>query len=106
MRNYTQACRRARDEKLMTNILQTLRSNGNVLVIVDTAHILEQLSKNKDSGLVTYSLALLRNVFYNVMEFAKSQIEWMSDKLMKSFEGARNNPFQIRNWYLCHTLSV
>lgn len=42
---------------------------------------------------------------YNVIEFAKSQIEWMSDKLMKSFEGARNNPFQFRHLNLCHTLA-
>lgn len=110
--NYTQARRRARDEKLMTNILQTLRNNGNVLVTVDTAgrvlelaHMLEQLWKNKDSGLIAYSLALLNNVCYNVVEFAKSQIEWMSDKLMKSFEGARNNPFQFRNLQLCHNLA-
>lgn len=109
---YQQARRRARDEKLMTNILQTLRNNGNVLVTVDTAgrvlelaHMLDQLWKNKDSGLLAYSLALLNNEGYNVMEFAKSQIEWMSDKLMKSFEGARNNPFQFKHVQLCHSLS-
>lgn len=109
---YQQARRRARDEKLMTNILQTLRSNGNVLIAVDTAgrvlelaHMLDQLWKNKDSGLMAYSLALLSNVSYNVIEFAKSQIEWMSDKLMKSFEGARNNPFQFRHLRLCHSMS-
>lgn len=110
--SYNQARRRARDEKLMTNILQTLRSGGNVMVTVDTAgrvlelaHMLEQLWKNKESGLLAYSLALLNNVCYNVVEFAKSQIEWMSDKLMKSFEGARNNPFQFRHLQLCHTLA-
>lgn len=109
---YQQARRRARDEKLMTNILQTLRNNGNVLLSVDTAgrvlelaHMLDQLWKNKESGLMAYSLALLNNVSYNVIEFAKSQIEWMSDKMMKSFEGARNNPFQFRHLRICHNLS-
>lgn len=109
---YQQARRRARDEKLMTNILQTLRNNGNVLVTVDTAgrvlelaHMLDQLWKNKESGLMAYSLSLINNQSYNVVEFAKSQIEWMSDKLMKSFEGARNNPFQFRHVRLCHNLS-
>lgn len=109
---YQQARRRARDEKLMTNILQTLRNNGNVMVTVDTAgrvlelaHMLDQLWKNKESGLMAYSLALLNNVSYNVVEFAKSQIEWMSDKLMKSFEGARNNPFQFRHVKLCHSMA-
>nr|XP_023012398.1 probable cleavage and polyadenylation specificity factor subunit 2 isoform X1 [Leptinotarsa decemlineata]XP_023012405.1 probable cleavage and polyadenylation specificity factor subunit 2 isoform X2 [Leptinotarsa decemlineata] len=107
---YQQARRRARDEKLMTNILQTLRNNGNVLIAVDTAgrvlelaHMLDQLWRNKESGLLAYSLALLTNVSYNVVEFAKSQIEWMSDKLMRSFEGARNNPFQFKHLQLCHT---
>lgn len=108
---YQQARRRARDEKLMTNILQTLRNYGNVLIAVDTAgrvlelaHMLDQLWRNKESGLLAYSLALLNNVSYNVVEFAKSQIEWMSDKLMKSFEGARNNPFQFKHLQLCHSL--
>ncbi|XP_046656106.1 probable cleavage and polyadenylation specificity factor subunit 2 isoform X2 [Daphnia pulicaria] len=108
---YAQPRRRSRDEKLMTNILQTLRGGGNVLVAVDTAgrvlelaHMLEQLWRNQESGLRAYSLALLNNVAYNVNEFAKSQIEWMSDKLMKSFEGARNNPFGFKYLQLCHTL--
>lgn len=66
--------------------------------------MLDQLWRNKESGLLAYSLALLNNVSYNVVEFAKSQIEWMSDKLMKSFEGARNNPFQFKHLQLCHSL--
>ena len=109
---YQQARRRARDEKLMTNILQTLRNNGNVMVTVDTAgrvlelaHMLDQLWKNKESGLMAYSLALLSNVSYNVVEFSKSMIEWMSAKLMKSFEGARNNPFQFKHVKLCHNMT-
>lgn len=81
---YQQARRRTRDEKLMTNILQTLRNSGNVLVAVDTAgrvlelaHMLDQLWRNKDSGLLAYSLALLNNVSYNVVEFAKSQVSFL-----------------------------
>lgn len=109
---YPQARRRARDEKLMTNILQTLRNNGNVLIAVDPAgrvlelaHMLDQLWRNKDSGLMAYSLVFLSNVSYNVIEFAKSQIEWMSDKLMKSFEGARNNPFTLKHLRLIHSMN-
>ena len=81
---YTQARRRLRDEQLMTNILATLRNSGNVLVCVDTAgrvlelaHMVDQLWSNKDSGLLAYSLALLNNVAFNVVEFAKSQIKWI-----------------------------
>lgn len=65
------------------NILQTLRNNGNVLVAVDTAgrvlelaHMLDQLWRNRESGLLAYSLALLNNVAYNVVEFAKSQVQY------------------------------
>ncbi|CAD6231676.1 GSCOCG00001529001-RA-CDS [Cotesia congregata] len=67
--SYQQARRRLRDEKLMTNILQTLRGGGNVLIGVDTAgrvlelaHMLDQLWRNKESGLLAYSLALFTNV--------------------------------------------
>lgn len=34
-----------------------------------------------------------------------SQVEWMSDKLMRCFEDKRNNPFQFRHLSLCHGLS-
>ncbi|GAB6020668.1 cleavage and polyadenylation specificity factor subunit 2 [Chamberlinius hualienensis] len=109
---YNQARRKKRDEQLMTNILQTLRNGGNVLVAVDTAgrvlelaHMVDQLWRNQDSGLQAYSLALINTVSYNVVEFAKSQVEWMSDKIMRSFEGARNNPFHFKHLQLCHRLS-
>lgn len=73
--------------------------------VLELAHMLDQLWRNKESGLLAYSLALLNNVSYNVVEFAKSQIEWMSDKLMRSFEGARNNPFQFKHLQLCHSMA-
>jgi len=108
---YSQARRKQRDEQLMTNILATLRRGGNVLIAVDTAgrvlelaHMLDQLWRTPDSGLMAYSLALLNTISYNVIEFAKSQVEWMSDKIMRSFEGQRNNPFQFKHLQLCHNL--
>lgn len=65
----------------LATILGTLRGGGCVLVCTDTAgrvlelaHMLDQLWRNKDSGLVAYSLLLLSNVSYNVLEFAKSQV--------------------------------
>ena len=96
----------------MSLILSTLRGSGNVLISVDTAgrvlelaHMVDSIWQNKDSGLMTYSLALLNNVSYNVVEFAKSQIEWMSEKLMRTFEGKRNNPFTFRHLKLCHSIA-
>lgn len=34
----------------------------------------DQMWRNTESGLTTYSLALLNNVSFNVVEFAKSQV--------------------------------
>lgn len=93
------------------NILNTLRRGGNILIAVDTAgRVLElsqllvcvynvtclfvfsrssymyikqlfifispkdQMWRNQESGLCAYHLALLNNVSYNVVEFAKSQV--------------------------------
>jgi cleavage and polyadenylation specificity factor subunit 2 len=103
--------RRTRDEKLLNEIMRTMRNGGNVLIAVDTAgrvlelaYMLDQLWQNRESGLLVYSLAMLNNVSYNVVEFAKSQIEWMSEKLMRTIEGRRNNPFQFRHLKGCHNL--
>ncbi|XP_071832554.1 cleavage and polyadenylation specificity factor subunit 2-like isoform X1 [Apostichopus japonicus] len=108
---YVQAKRRLRDEQLMNIILNTMRKDGNVLIAVDTAGrvvelslLLDQLWRNQDSGLHAYNLALLNNVSFNVVEFAKSQVEWMSDKVMKAFEDKRNNPFHFKHLKLCHSL--
>ena len=43
--------------------------------VLDAAHMVDQLWYTKDSGLLAYSLALPNNVAFNVVEFAKSQIE-------------------------------
>ncbi len=61
-----------------------------------TTHTQDQMWRNQESGLCAYSIALLNNVGYNVVEFAKSQVEWMSDKIMRMFEDHRNNPFQFK----------
>ncbi|KAI2652297.1 Cleavage and polyadenylation specificity factor subunit 2 [Labeo rohita] len=103
--SYVQPRRKQRDEQLLTNVMETLRGDGNVLIAVDTAgrvlelaQLLDQIWRTKDAGLGVYSLALLNNVSYNV-------VEWMSDKLMRCFEDKRNNPFQFRHLSLCHSLA-
>lgn len=61
--------------------METLRGDGNVLIAADTAgrvlelaQLLDQIWRTKDAGLGVYSLALLNNVSYNVVEFSKSQV--------------------------------
>jgi cleavage and polyadenylation specificity factor subunit 2 len=108
---HAQVKRRNRDEKLLESILRTLRQEGNVLICTDTAgrvlelcSFLEQLWKNENSGLYAYTIALLNNVAVSVTEFAKSQVEWMNDKIVQSFEQGRYNPFDYKHIRLCRSL--
>lgn len=110
--SYNQSKRRLRDEKLLENILKTLRNDGNVLICTDTAgrvleiaHFLDQLWKNENSGLFSYTIALLNHVSISVIEFAKSQVEWMNDKIVQSFEVGRYNPFDFKHIKLCRSIS-
>jgi hypothetical protein len=56
---YQQARRRARDEKLMTNILHTLRNNGNVLISVDTAGRVLELAQFQQELLPVFGFSSL-----------------------------------------------
>ncbi len=73
--------------------------------VLELAHMVDHLWQIPDSGLVAYSLALLNNVGYNVVEFAKSQVEWMSEKLNRVFGQQRSNPFHFRHLKLCHNMA-
>lgn len=108
---YSHPRRKDRDETLRQCILRSLRRGGNVLIAVDTsgrclevAHFLEQCWLNQDSGMMAYGLAMLSFVAFNVVDFAKSMVEWMSEKVMRTFEDQRSNPFHFRHLQLCHTL--
>lgn len=106
--DYNPPRRTERDQELMTTILNTLRNRGNVLICVDTAgrslelaYMLDQLWKDPKSGLLAYSLALLNSVSSHVIEFAKGQVEWMSEKIVRSFEVERYNPFHLKHVHIC-----
>ena len=43
-----------------------------------------------------YTLAVLTNVAFNSFEFAKSQLEWMSESVMNIFESTRENAFAFK----------
>ena len=40
----------------------------------------------------------------SVIEFAKSQVEWMNDKIVQSFEAGRFNPFDFKHVRLCRSI--
>uniref|UniRef100_A0A914CJ17 Cleavage and polyadenylation specificity factor subunit 2 n=1 Tax=Acrobeloides nanus TaxID=290746 RepID=A0A914CJ17_9BILA len=108
---YKQPSRKIRDELLVTKLLGTVRDGGDVMIVIDTAgrvleiaHLLDQLWQNSEAGLMTYNLVMLSHVASSVVESAKSQVEWMSDKILRSFEVGRHNPFQFRYVKFCHSL--
>ncbi|PIO64157.1 hypothetical protein TELCIR_14224 [Teladorsagia circumcincta] len=68
-------------------VYRTVRQNGDCAIVIDTggrvleiAHLLDQLWANTQSGLQKYNLVMMSHVAASVVEFAKSQVEWMSDK--------------------------
>lgn len=83
--------------------METLRGDGNVLIAVDTAgrvlelaQLLDQIWRTKDAGLGVYSLALLNNVSYNVVEFSKSQVCF--DFNWKCMQKHFVSLFNSKNW--------
>lgn len=50
-----------------------------------------------------YNLVMLSNVANAVIEAAKSQVEWMSNDILKNCEAGRTNPFQFHFLKCCHS---
>ncbi len=73
---------------------------GNVLIPVDAAGRLLELvlllERYWDKAKLRAALVLLSPVAFNVLEFAKSQLAWMSDSLSRNFENSRHNPFSLK----------
>lgn len=46
--------------------------------------------------LQAYPLIYLSEMANNTLEFAKTQLEWMSDEVERRFENLRDNPFDCR----------
>jgi len=103
-----------RDKRLFTLVDNTLERGGNVLLPTDAAgRCLELLmllhdhwthkETHKKWERNTCTLALLSNVAYNTVEFARSMTEWMSKNCQKKFIRDRDNPFTLRNLHICHS---
>lgn len=84
--------RREKDESqaLLTFLLQKMRGGSNVLIPCETAgrslELLQLLGKFWfEQKLGLYHLVFLSHMATNVPEFARTQLEWMSDSLSRSF---------------------
>lgn len=73
---------------------------GSVLIPMDTAgRVLEVallLERHWEKAGLPYPLTLLAPMGRNVLAFAGSQLEWMSDSLPRALEHSRSNPFALR----------
>eukprot|EP00752_Nemacystus_decipiens_P006443 g5803.t1 len=101
--------RKNREARLISTIMDTVRGGGNVLLPTDTAgRVLELLvlldEHWQKHRLGTYKLVLLHNTAFNTAEFAKSQLEWMSEEIGRAFDLQRSNPFELRNVHIMHSL--
>jgi cleavage and polyadenylation specificity factor subunit 2 len=99
-----------REESLINAVMETVRNEGNVLIPCETAgrtlEILQILGRhwtdNKFTGL--YHLCFLSPMGKNVLEFAKSQLEWMSESISRGFYVGKPNPFALPNLNVCTTI--
>ncbi|XP_042062796.1 cleavage and polyadenylation specificity factor subunit 2-like [Salvia splendens] len=93
--------RRQKDQQLLDAILKTLRADGNILVPVDTAgrvlELLLILEQYWEHHHFTYPIFFLTYVSSSTIDYAKSFLEWMSDKIAKSFEDSRDNAFLLKH---------
>lgn len=96
-----QPSRRQRDQQFLDAIMKTLRSDGKVLLPVDTAgralEILLMLEQHWAQHHLTYPVFFLTYVSSSTVDYAKSFLEWMSDSIAKSFEHTRENPFLLKH---------
>jgi cleavage and polyadenylation specificity factor subunit 2 len=99
-----------RDDLLVSSVLEAVRRDGNVLIPSESCgrslEIIQVLSKHwsdhKLDGM--YHLVFLSPMAKNIVEFAKSQLEWMSPTLSRSFYLGKPNPFFLPSLKLCTSL--
>lgn len=103
--------RKDRDSLLFKMINSTIKSNGTVLIPVDSALRVLELAFTIDSGWNEHIKAssnsvkayLLTNQSFRTLEFAKGMLEWMSGTVMKVFDTDRTNPFDFKHISLIHS---
>jgi cleavage and polyadenylation specificity factor subunit 2 len=57
---------------------------------------MDQISKALDKAGLRYSIAFCHNTAHSTIDFAKKQLEWMSDDVMRMFDERRENPFSFK----------
>ena len=96
------APRRDVERALCEACVACMRADGCALLPCDAAgrtlEVLLTLEAHwaSNPGLGNYRIVLLTACAQSTLEFAASQLEWMSDAVARSFESNRDNPFVMR----------
>ncbi|XP_062120405.1 cleavage and polyadenylation specificity factor subunit 2 [Humulus lupulus] len=96
-----QPYRRQMDKEFTDTIKKTLRTDGKVLLPVDTAgrvlEIIQILESCWAEENLNYPIYFLTYVSSSTIDYVKSFLEWMSDSIAKSFETTRDNAFLLKH---------
>lgn len=88
-------------KNLLSTVLNVLRNDGNVLIPCESAgrvlDVLYMLAMHwrSEQGIQQYPLVFLSPMASHVMEYARSQLEWMSDPVCRGFYNRQANPFNL-----------
>ena len=96
----TSAASTADDSDFMTCVNDTLRGRGNVLIPCESAsrtlEVLQVLNRQWVEGRRGLDhLIFLSPMSFNLVELARSQLEWMTDGLSARFYNGQPNPFEM-----------
>jgi cleavage and polyadenylation specificity factor subunit 2 len=97
------APRRDVERALCEACVACMRADGCALLPCDSAgrtlEVLLTLEAHwaANPGLGNYRVVLLTACAQSTLEFAASQLEWMSDAVARGFEANRDNPFSLRH---------
>ncbi len=98
-----------RDKQLIESLTTTLRGGGNVLIPTDSSGRVLELALLLDQWWQAQrpsapgSLVLLSSQAYNMTVAASSLLEWMSERMSKSFQNTADSPFALPMVHRCHS---
>lgn len=94
---------------LLDVVMETLRNEGNVLIpsessgrTLELMYLLDKYWTENKVGL--YNLVFLSHMATHILEYARSQLEWMKDSLSKSFYNEKPNPFTLSQVKVVHSM--
>ena len=85
---------------LVYSLTRCFAHAGNVLLPIDAAgrvlEVLLLLDRHWEKAKLYFTLVFMAPQARQVLEYAKTQLTWMSDAVLQAFERSRDNPFALR----------